>query len=834
MTIQKNDHPSSSFLPLEKPSDANRLLQAVWRTDKCAHFLSTRCQQSGRFQNLPAPGIDEAVALAMANASVGDVYFAVAEYLAPERRVTTNVSGACAFWCDIDVGPDKASSGQGYATREEALNALEDFCAETGVPETTCLVNSGVGVHAYWVMDAALKCEQWQAYAGMLKGLMKAHGLHSDPSRTADIASLLRVPGTLNYKYTPPKPVELISSKAAYISLPEMLGAIDLAFASLSIKVETPSAISTPAQVVTRPVVDVAEILPPRIDRLTSALKTLDPDCDEKTWKLRCIAPLAYLASLYPEQNDTLRDLALRWSSGELRGIPSEKWNTPGGRGVSGKQIFNDVWNRFLTENFDGRRVGIRTIYYEAKKTGWTFGGDPAAAAESGDKDKGMSRVPSPTPAVVEGEDASREPSREPLPLLQAYYFLIKLGGKIWVHDRLGCAELERLDTTQKLVFYNRRDASLLMTRTLKKVFPQGEADTVVRSFFTHPDTICYEGLEFNPAGTTAGFLNLWVGPTITPMPGSWRSIQLFLLEVICDDNPEHYDYLVAYIAHALQKPEEKPGVSIILIGGQGIGKGTLGRIFRSIWRATYLHLYKTTNVTGTFNADLERAFIVFLDEALFAGDRVSSDALKSLVTEDVIHINEKHQPSRQIRSYHRFVIATNSEHVKHTDRDDRRDFVLRVSETRKGDFPYWHDLNHEIEGEGLAAMVHDLLAMDLSVFNVRTKPNTGELIEQKLLSLEPIARWWYESLHGRDADTWHTFMKTSSIIEDVVDLAGKRLFRRPSSSEALKAVIRMCPSARKHQQQEYYRRARGLLLPELEVARAEFEAYIGGEVPWE
>ena len=339
------------------------------------------------------------------------------------------------------------------------------------------------------------------------------------------------------------------------------------------------------------------------------------------------------------------------------------------------------------------------------------------------------------------------EQSDEALAILQSHYFLIKLSGKIWVHDHPGAIEKGRLGTTQKLVFYNRGDASLLMVRTLKRMIHNVKAEDVVKTFFTHPDTVCYEGLEFNPAGTTPGFLNLWVGPTVTPKAGSWRLIQLFLLEVICDGNHEHYMYLIAYIAHALQRPWEKPGIVIILMGGQGIGKGRLGAILRAIWQATYLHLYKTANVTGSFNADLERSFIVFLDEALFAGDRASSDALKSLVTEDIIHINEKHQPSRQIRSYHRFVIATNAEHVKQTDRDDRRDFVLRVSEARKGDLDYWHELSREIDHGGVAAMVHDLLAMDLSNFNVRAKPNTNELVEQKLHSLEPIGRYWYRRL---------------------------------------------------------------------------------------
>lgn len=422
------------------------------------------------------------------------------------------------------------------------------------------------------------------------------------------------------------------------------------------------------------------------------------------------------------------------------------------------------------------------------------------------------------------------------LVVLQKHFFLIKLGGKIWVHDCSGADALGRLGTAQKLVFYNRGDASLLMLRTLKKECALVDAGKVVKVFFTHPDTVCYEGLEFNPARTTPGFLNLWVGPSIEPKAGAWSLIQAFLLEVICAGNQKHYAYLIAYIAHALQRPWEKPGITIILMGGQGIGKGTLGRIFRSIWQATYLHIYKTANVTGSFNADLERAFIVFLDEALFAGDRASSDALKSLITEEIIHINEKHQPSRQIKSYHRFVIATNAEHVKHTDRDDRRDFVLKVSEAHKGNSAYWQALEAEMQAGGIAAMVHELIAMDLSGFNVRAKPETQQLVEQKLHSLSPTARWWFDCLDSGDLSGdggWSDFIPTSAIIAGVIELSGNRLYKKPAAIDVQREMAQLCPGATKHQLGTRLGRNRGLKLPCLDQARQEFEQYIGGKVDW-
>jgi hypothetical protein len=327
------------------------------------------------------------------------------------------------------------------------------------------------------------------------------------------------------------------------------------------------------------------------------------------------------------------------------------------------------------------------------------------------------------------------------------------------------------------------------------------------------------------------------MGPSITPVAGKWPLIKSFLLEIICDGDPAAFDYLIRYIGHALQHPEEKPGIIIILIGGQGTGKGTFGRLLQGIWGGTFLQVYNVNAVTGTFNASLERSFIVFMDEALFSGDRKAANALKSIVTESSILINEKHQPARQIKSYHRLIAATNAEHFKHTERDDRRDFVLRVSESRKGDQAYWKALNREMKNGGIEAIAHDLLEMDLSDFNVRKKPNTNELLEQKLFSLNPFAHWWHECLiQGvihEDDDWWPDFVSTAEAINGIMDVAGGRIYRKPSPRSVVQEMKKLCPSAKNDQKQKYGTRNRGFTLPSLQQARDEFEAYIGAPIEW-
>ena len=445
--------------------------------------------------------------------------------------------------------------------------------------------------------------------------------------------------------------------------------------------------------------------------------------------------------------------------------------------------------------------------------------------------------------------DTDSQATFNALTSMQRKFGLINMNGRICVFDRTALDTRDDRGAAQRLILSNRSDGTLLIERALCAEYGDVDSKKVLGQFWKSPDTKCYSGVDFKPLGTSASYLNLWVGPTIVPVVGSWDLIRAFLLEVLCDGNQTYCAYLTSYIAHALQRPEEKPGVAINLLGGQGIGKGTLARILQLIWSATFLQVSNVDAVTGNFNAALERIFIVFMDEALFAGDRRASDALKSLVTEPVIHINEKHQPSRQTHSYHRFFAATNADHLKNTDRDDRRDFSLRVSEARKNDQSYWKALYSEIDNGGVQAMVHDLLAMDLSEFNVRAKPNTEELLEQKLQSLEPIARWWYGCLvdgalcgNGKWQDlaadldeevNWPDFVATDAAISCVMDVTGGKVYRKPSSQDIVKALKKLCPSAVSGQKDQRLGRKRGLELPPLEQARADFDRYIGAPVAW-
>jgi hypothetical protein len=110
------------------------------------------------------------------------------------------------IWVDIDVEPNNPKK---YGTQEEALKALLLFAATVKLPTPSAIVFSGGGLHVYWISKDPLTPAEWQAYASGLKTLLLVNAIKCDSGLTTDIARILRVPGTLNHKYDPPRPVQL-------------------------------------------------------------------------------------------------------------------------------------------------------------------------------------------------------------------------------------------------------------------------------------------------------------------------------------------------------------------------------------------------------------------------------------------------------------------------------------------------------------------------------------------------------------------------------------------------------------------------------------------------
>jgi hypothetical protein len=175
------------------PDNKKFLQQIIPDGGRYVGFIAGATKGTGR--NISATSVAELVEkLMQANEQGRNVYFAPAAYGEGARRTKLDVMSIRALWFDIDAHGD----GKGYATVEEAAQAALDGAAALGLP-APLLVWSGGGVQAYYLFKQAIEYELWYRLARALKKGLQSVGIRIDPTRTADSASIMRLPGSFNH-----------------------------------------------------------------------------------------------------------------------------------------------------------------------------------------------------------------------------------------------------------------------------------------------------------------------------------------------------------------------------------------------------------------------------------------------------------------------------------------------------------------------------------------------------------------------------------------------------------------------------------------------------------
>ena len=158
------------------------------------------------------PAVEQLAAAALDYDTRGwDAYFGLATFITDEERTADNVQSIRTFFLDLDCG-----EGKEYPDQITALQTLQNFCMRMALPKPL-IVDSGRGIHVYWVMDRDLTRAEWQPVADKLKAACKQHNFPTDPVVTADAARILRVPETHNHKDNPPSPVLVLSQAGAKV-----------------------------------------------------------------------------------------------------------------------------------------------------------------------------------------------------------------------------------------------------------------------------------------------------------------------------------------------------------------------------------------------------------------------------------------------------------------------------------------------------------------------------------------------------------------------------------------------------------------------------------------
>lgn len=423
-----------------------------------------------------------------------------------------------------------------------------------------------------------------------------------------------------------------------------------------------------------------------------------------------------------------------------------------------------------LADPFEGRSYGASTaIYY------WNHGENPVI----------YSQAHGGHTYFLKQEYHDKEPWEEELEEMvadfnQLYFFSMIQGKSVLISKRYdeqlkcertiytsigGCRDLMRNRLIQTGVKVTSREVTPIFKNHLD-------------AWLSHVDRLSYEhGVVFDPSGITdEKQYNLWTGYPIDPLEGSCETILTFISEIICSGNDEHYEYVLNWLARAIQKPQDIGEVALVLRGKKGCGKTTLGEVMRRIFGNNYLLIDDPNLLTRGFNAHLRECVFAVADEAVFAGDKRTGGKLKSQITSTTMNLERKGYDVEVVPSRLTLVIISNEDHIVDASGDERRYFTLEVSNEFIGNRDYFHSLYSAIKGDEVRCFFNMMMGLDLSLFNHRDIPYSAELNIQQALSLKPIDLWLCEIGHRgyiydsdlKELTTWHDFVSMDLLMKSI------------------------------------------------------------------
>jgi hypothetical protein len=588
----------------------------------------------------------------------------------------------------VDLDP---RAGEDLAAERARIFALLADPTSKGVPRPSVVVDSGGGGQAFWRLKVPHLLDQTREMADSEKLYSKRLGQILEGDSTENVDRLMRLPGTVNY----PDPRKI--KKGRVPALAKVIECNDTTFDLAQFeKAQT----TAPKVAAGGLVVEIGDKVP----RLAS-VDDLPPTVGDK-------AKVVLVQGHDPDEPNKFGSSRSEW-------------------------LFHVCCQLVRAEVKDDLIYGIIT--------------DPAWAISESVLDKGRGAHA----YAVRQIRRAREEAEEPMlrELNDKHAVVGSIGGKcrITTFERSALGEHSR----EMLQLHSQADFLLRYSnRTVDMVVANGKvvSKRAGQWWLDHPMRRQYEGIVFDPSreGDADGYMNLWRGFSVAPQPGSYPLFRELVEKVLASGDATVAEYLWKWTAWLIQNPHLPAEVAIVFRSDQGTGKGTFARTLGRLFGQHFAHVSSSREVTGNFNAHMRDCVMLFADEAFLGGSHDAIGTLKRIITEPTIRVEQKGVDSAEWPNRLHVIAASNEEWVVPAGPDERRFVVLDVSDARKEDHEWFAALDAELEGGGLAALLHDMLSADLGDWHPRRgRPQTAALTDQKVSSLRALEAQWFEYLQS-------------------------------------------------------------------------------------
>jgi hypothetical protein len=200
-----------------------------------------------------------------------------------------------------------------------------------------------------------------------------------------------------------------------------------------------------------------------------------------------------------------------------------------------------------------------------------------------------------------------------------------------------------------------------------------------------------------------------------------------FLKKIICANNLPLFDYLWCWIAHLIQKPNELPGVALVLQDNQDIKASLLtDTLAHLVGIDRYEHVHSPEQLQARFNSHLANKSLIIIEQDALNDD--NDAVLKAMISDNTLYLEQKGHPPTPTPNYKHIIIKTDNPCLKIT---NRRFVVFPVAWMNQGDFEYFQTdgfddfqfICQQLKQGGYETLKAKLSTVDISMFNPQQLP---------------------------------------------------------------------------------------------------------------
>ena len=276
-----------------------------------------------------------------------------------------------------------------------------------------------------------------------------------------------------------------------------------------------------------------------------------------------------------------------------------------------------------------------------------------------------------------------------------------------------------------------------------------------LEKWYNDDKKLVYDGLDFSPYykkeldKTKPYIYNLFDGFISKEIENPTTPIWFidFISENIAVGDEDVRDYLINYIAHIFQHPDENPEVAIIIRGETGTGKDTLIEIIECLMGKTKDFIHRTADMSevfpkkdgGGFNSALKNKLVLQLNEADGFDALKVKELIKDQITRKYNFIKEKYMKDTKQTNLVRIFFLSNQISPIAVEYNDRRLVMIKTGSKNKGNTEYWDEIYKKIYNQEIMNNLYTWLGgIDITKFDPNKRPLT-EAYENAIQCNVPI-----------------------------------------------------------------------------------------------